>query len=430
MDLKEKKKVPLEYQNAIKPIFRINLGSMSRKSGNKTVTINEHGTIFSPYLKSVASEMEKKIIECRNPLSIDEKSEISVDGFKGSWSNRSESTNWKGPIPLEDYPINKDPEPNVLRKKPDDRLIYNQDIKVRYLKPPKLPKPGDIVINVGPDRQIPPAPPIIIRQNRASIPDPPPLIIREAPPKPPQPISKKVINVPGKVIPPPARRVIVEKLPQAPQRPQSIILERWLPFEKQTRNVVYNKPQNFSILPDPKNLIIDWESPDIQIVRRIKNQGIFNTDPIKYSSKFKSELTTKFPKFAEQIPRPRGITLATEQNDYLPELIGDVEALKMVDLDRAGLSEYKDYLRQKFALNSKTDLVDEIAFNLFESLDKLKTGLVKVEDAHQVLFGLNKCFGKKFSENELKKYLKSLDQDFDDKLNFNQFSSAYFQCVF
>lgn len=428
--MNEKQKVPLEYQNNMKPVFRINLGSLSPKYASKTVTINEKGKIFSPSFENVGGEMEKEIIESRNPLPLDENVKINVNGYTGVWSNRLESVNWKGPIPLENYRINNDPDPYVIKKKPESKLTFNQDVKVKYLNPPRLPKPGDIVINAEPDRQIQPGPPIIIRQNRERIPDPPPMVIREAPPRIPQPINQKVINIPGKVVPPPARKVIIEKLPQIPPKPRSIIIERWLPFEKQTRNVIYNKPKNSAILSDPKNLIIDWESPDVEVVHRIKNEGIFNTDPTKYSSKFKDEILTKLPDFTDKIARPRGIILAAEkQDDYLPELVGDVDALMLIDLEKAGLAEYKEYLENKLQNSSKNKSIDETAFKLFKSIETAKSGLVRIDDVLKVLYGLNMCFGKKYTQSELKNYLNSLDIDFDDHLNFKQFSNAYLECV-
>lgn len=341
---------PYDYQNYsnLKSIYKKSSEKLIKGNGNKTVTINENDIFITPKMNNFISEMERAIIESDNPIPVNENKEIIASNYKGIWANKSESSNWSGPIPLEQYRVNDDPRPEIIKKKPADKLIYNQDINVRYLNPPKLPKPGDIIINVEPDRQLPPAPPIIIRQNRASIPEPEPIIFREAPPKIPAPIKTKVINISGKVIPPPARKVIVEKLPQIPPRPQSIILERWLPYETPKRNVIYNKPLETSIIPDPKNLIVDWQSPDVEIIQKVKNEGIFNTDPREYTRRYRSQIKTHLPKFTDEIPRPRGITLASEKQDILPELEGDIEALRLVDLDRVGLEEYKDYLNKKF----------------------------------------------------------------------------------
>jgi hypothetical protein len=56
------------------------------------------------------------------------------------------------------------------------------------------------------------------------------LIIREAPPEPPQSYGLKLIKIRGKKYPPPPRKVIIERLAPLPSKPQSIILEKWLPY--------------------------------------------------------------------------------------------------------------------------------------------------------------------------------------------------------
>jgi hypothetical protein len=46
-------------------------------------------------------------------------------------------------------------------------------------------------------------------------------------------------------LPPPPRKVITERLPQLPPLPQDIIIERWLGYDRRTRNVVF-RPGLFS----------------------------------------------------------------------------------------------------------------------------------------------------------------------------------------
>ena len=142
-------------------------------------------------------------------------------------------------IPIEQHKLNVDPNPQIIRKKPTQRTTYIQKVSLKYLKPPPAPRPGDIVIEQEQDVQAQPAPPLIVRQKPTQPSKPAPLVVRERPPQPPQPIGPKHITIPGKVIPPPPRKVITEKLPQMPPMPQDVIIERWLGYDRRTRNVVF-----------------------------------------------------------------------------------------------------------------------------------------------------------------------------------------------
>ena len=59
-------------------------------------------------------------------------------------------------LPLDQYKINADPNPIVVRKKPAEKVQYTQQISVKFLKPPPLQQPGDIIIRQEPDVQAPP----------------------------------------------------------------------------------------------------------------------------------------------------------------------------------------------------------------------------------------------------------------------------------
>ena len=78
--------------------------------------------------------------------------------------NKSEIFNWNGTIPISDYPIFQDLEPEIIIKKSQKQVEYIQGLAIRYLKPPTPPPAGDIIITQEPDVIIKPAPPIIIRQ--------------------------------------------------------------------------------------------------------------------------------------------------------------------------------------------------------------------------------------------------------------------------
>jgi len=62
--------------------------------------------------------------------------------------------------------INHDPNPEIIFRHNPEKLIYTQNVAIRYLKPPTPPPPGPIVI-----REIQPTPPE----------EPPPLIVSSTP---------------------------------------------------------------------------------------------------------------------------------------------------------------------------------------------------------------------------------------------------------
>jgi len=50
------------------------------------------------------------------------------------------------------YQLNFDHEPIVYRKKPTEKIVQTQTISLRYLRPPSLPSPGDIIVEQEPEK--------------------------------------------------------------------------------------------------------------------------------------------------------------------------------------------------------------------------------------------------------------------------------------
>jgi len=263
-------------------------------------------------------------------------------------------------LPLDKYRLNVDQNPHIVRRKPQEKVSYLQQVAVRYLKPPPPPKAGDIVIQELPHKQVAPAPALVVRQAPPKPCTPPPVILREAPPPPPCPIPGKLVNVPGKVVPPPARKVVVERLPPIPAKPQQIFIERWLPYGQQTQRVVYQPAKAPCVIPDPKNVVVQWESPDVEIRKECKFLGIIEADPQQYVAKYGSSLirADQLPKFAVSHSTKQGIELAANHRplDY-PLLEGDIHALRWIDLNSVGLGYYRDKLG--FGHSSVSAAVDD-----------------------------------------------------------------------
>jgi len=294
------------------------------------------------------SQVEAAILSSTEPIQICSQNEpVTVNGETGIWANKAEADAFIGPIPICKYPINQDPCPQVVSKKPKG-VECRREVFVKYLEPPKIPSPGPIVINQEANRLPPVAPPVIIRQVPCKPVEPETMVIREAPPQQPKPPYEKVITIPGKLLPPPPRKVVIERLPEQPAKPQDIVLERWLPFKDEKRKIKLNPKPADPIQCKPRNVIINWEKVECSKVNTdIKNLGIEKADPVTYTLQYGSSLKTasELPDIANEVKVLHGIPLAAENtHKYYMELEGDIHALALIDLDKEGLSEYKHYL--------------------------------------------------------------------------------------
>jgi hypothetical protein len=297
------------------------------------------------------SKLETAILAAKKPLEIKDPELITFNGESVLWCNKDDSLNWKGNVPITEYKLNDDPEPEIIVKKNNQEVVYEQEIGIRYLRPPTPPPLGEIILRQEKNIPTPPAPPLVIRQVPARPVTPSPLVIREAPPRVPEQVEPKIITISGKKLPPPPRRVVIERLAPLPTKPQSIIIERWLPYVERKRKVIFTKPNEPDpVIAKPKNLIIQWEPPSVVIKKSFKDLGIIKANPADYVAKYGDTLRSheELPQFVRDIRPPIGLTLAAEQlTQSLPELEGDLEALSLIDLDENGLADYKGFLKHK-----------------------------------------------------------------------------------
>lgn len=341
--------------------------------------------------------------------------------------NLQSNTNCKflPPISLEQYKLNNDPDPEVIRKKPTEKVRYKQDVAIRFLEPPKAPKPGDIVVKQLPNRQIAPAPPLVVRQAPPKPSTPAPLILREAPPPPPKKIPEQVLTVPGKVIPPPARKVVVERLPPIPAKPQQIFIEKWLPFKQEKRRVVYQKAEKECIIPNPRNLVIQWESPEVEVTREYRNLGTQMADPNEYIRRHGSEILRheEFKAAAARVGAPESVLVSESHRHIgLPELEGDIEALKFIDLERTGLSEYRSYLSRlgvSYDAAAFSSTANPLGFVNTEA-----SNFISMTEAQSIANNINAGAEKPANEADIRAYFDSLDTNHDGKISYDEFRAA------
>lgn len=78
--------------------------------------------------------------------------------------------------------------------------------------------------------------------------------------------------------------------------------------------------------------------------------GVVNANPDEYIKRYGEQLksASELPEISKSIPTQDGYILAADVEDnfnYFNELEGDIDALKLVDLDAEGLSMYRSYLK-------------------------------------------------------------------------------------
>jgi len=73
------------------------------------------------------------MLRADEPIEVTETSAITVIGNYGVWVNREEVLNWRGDIPIENYQINEDPNPEIITKKSKQNIEYVQELAIRFL---------------------------------------------------------------------------------------------------------------------------------------------------------------------------------------------------------------------------------------------------------------------------------------------------------
>ncbi len=317
-------------------------------SSSSSNSKNSRNSYIKP--NNYMSKIEASILRSSEPIPICETQEITAAGNRGIFANRCEVCTWKGDLPINEYPINEDACPNVINKRLKQKLEYVQEMAVRYLKPPTPPAPGEIIIKQEPNKPVAPAPPIVIRQQPPRPCTPEPLVIREAPPPAPPMCGRKVITISGKQLPAPPRKVVIERMPPIPSKPQSVVIERWLPYTEQKRRVIFQKAPPDPVVCKPKNIIVQWEAPEVCIKKDVRHLGVIRANPCEYVQKYGCSLKQPcdLPQFVRDIQPQCGIELAANK-PYNPvhQLEGDVCALKYVNLECEGLNIYKEQVKEK-----------------------------------------------------------------------------------
>jgi hypothetical protein len=278
---------------------------------------------------------------------------------------------------------------------------------------------------------------LVIRQQPPRPETPAPLIVREAPPKPPAAVGQKVITISGKRLPPPPRKVVIERLAPLPSKPQAIMVERWLPYAERKRRVIFQKNEvPDPVIPKPRNVIIQWEAPEVQIKRAFKDLGIIRANPSEYVERYGASLKshTEFPAIAKEIRPPVGVVLAAEWNaPALIDLEGDIQAFNLIDLDNEGLGEYKDWFKKyleslkpasKPAPLSIEAVLDALLTELFAGFDANSDSRISIDEAEAHVLKIMGRLGRPYSKQDADDFFKILDSTQNGSVNFAEFKSG------
>ena len=99
---------------------------------------------------------------------------------------------------------------------------------------------------------------------------------------------------------------------------------------------------------NPRNVVIQWEAPEVKVRKEIKYLGVIKANPFEYVKRYGVILKTadQMPQYVKDIQTPSEIgVLAADYNvSNVPQLEGELEGFKFVDLDKEGMSEYKAQL--------------------------------------------------------------------------------------
>jgi len=424
---------------------------------------------------SETCRMTEKILQS-NSVPVDltscETEPITIQGHSGIWVNKSDERNWNSFVPINQYPVNDDYSPTVLRKTTNQQINYTQEYAIRYLRPPTPQQPGDILIVQDKAVLPPPAPPFVIRQQPPRPSTPEPLILREFPPKLPEVVQQQTIRVSGKKLPPPPRKVIIERLAPLPPKPQPIIIERWLGYKEQKRRVIFKPAPVEMEMPKEKNIIIQWESPKVNIVKEFRDLGVVYAHPSEYIQRFGSTLKhfDELPDFAKNLHTPTGLVFAEDQfkhrtlQTFPYELEGDVHALKMFDLEKEGLSAYSCYLnkcsdqtstfftekdesyqkmemedlpKEKENLTCSTDQSqrgelneESLIYQVFGSANRTHDYYITKTEAMRILCEINEKLCRRHDEERCQRFISSLKNTKNGLLNLEEFKSAVVKAVY
>lgn len=164
-------------------------------------------------------------------------------------------------------------------------------------------------------------------------------------------------------------------------------------------------------------------------VKKVRYLGIVDADPEEYVRMYKDELRNpdELPEFVKSVKTPHNLKLAAEIPKRTYELEGDLEAFKHVNLEKVGMTEYREFFSSVGIATKPTQsgceltkvidpkLIEQVE-SLFKTLDTNNDGFIEVHDAERLLLKLNSAYGRNYGETESKAFFSYLAANKNQKL--------------
>ena len=291
---------------------------------------NFHNTIVNKnHITNQTSKRASSIAKTQPVSSYDIQAAKALQQAKRSYSTPRHALKNQSQVVYANYQTNFDPNHQLVYTK------HPQNTGYAYIKPvtPIQQQANPIMYRNDSDNQVRS---VYLRQNPA--PKPVRLVtsgVHDRTAHQTMPVISQLYSVP-------TRKVNVERLPKLPTPAKNVTGE----YSERSRKYGYNQ-QTQPVTHRSKNKSTQKPPQDIKPHRDIKYSGIAPTgNPTHYNQQYGSLLLDQ-PKVAKiplNIFKKTSQQLATNQRSDLPTLIGDIEALKLIDLDAAGLSEYKNFV--------------------------------------------------------------------------------------
>jgi hypothetical protein len=101
------------------------------------------------------------------------------------------------------------------------------------------------------------------------------------------------------------------------------------------KRIIYRPAQKLQLLPPPKNVLIQWDSPNVNLTRSFRNLGVQVADPNLYIQKFGNTLvdfnSPAIPFAARNVRPTNGRNLAADNKHSPVHLVGNVNALNLIN---------------------------------------------------------------------------------------------------
>ena len=141
------------------------------------------------------------------------------------------------------------------------------------------------------------------------------------------------------------------------------------------------------------------------------------------------------PQFVLDVPKPAGLgELAAEHTpDPVHELVGEVEALRHIDLEKEGLSQYKSQLDQALKAEevrqSTSSVTVDLVEQIFDHIDRDGNGVLSYAEARSIFLRINSRLGRSYGEDEVGVFFDNLDKNKDGIIDVKEFHNAFKQIL-